>query len=249
MGTEQRLAIREDFLAGADIQRGRPDANGAITLRPVPRAELQVAVDELRERWAQRYVTEHHRQLGFAKVRGPYGQGPDFEVYYKKKWHWAEVETRWQNYIKHQHHLSPAFRETKYLILLNTVNPPAAARGKLPPEVVHIDPEHFRKWYPAASLAERIAERNSHRIDILAGEMQDHWVTICSDKDRDMAVCPDCDSCPYFGEGIGGEAGPHFQKLAAPFMARFALTETLEANLKKVREEDLQRFVEINPPI
>lgn len=198
----------------------------------------------------QRYVSEHYPRLGFSKISGPFDRGPDFHVLQQKRWQKAEVETRWQNYLAHGHQHSSAFGETKYLIILSPKDPPAEVRDQLPPEIVHIDLEHFLEWYEAASQVERIEQRNSTRIDVIAGEMQGHWVTICSDNERDMAACPDCDGCPYFGEGLmDGEAHLHFHKLAAHFMVQHAIADGLEANLTKLQEADLKRFVEMHPPV
>lgn len=53
--------------------------------------------------------------------------------------------------------------------------------------------------------------------------------TICSNADRDIATCPDCDNCAYFGDGISGEATPFFQELAARFIVAHELTARVEA--------------------
>jgi len=82
--------------------------------------------------------------------------------------------------------------------------PPARddiAKPTPPPQIIHIDIEHFLDWFEVASQSERIGERNSIRIDVIAGDMQDHWVTICRDTDRDMAACPDCDGLSLFRRG------------------------------------------------
>lgn len=38
------------------------------------------------------------------------------------------------------------------------------------------------------------------RVAIVAGEMQHYWTTLCSEQDREMATCPDCDSCALVRE-------------------------------------------------
>jgi hypothetical protein len=45
----------------------------------------------------------------------------------------------------------------------------------------------------------------SLRIGLVAGSMQKHWVGICRDRNRDIAICPNSDASAYFGEGIFGE--------------------------------------------
>lgn len=249
MNMQQRFEAWEQLLESwGDIRRKDLDEHGMVEIRPLPPPAARLATNSLEERWAQRYVAEYHQRLGFGKVRGPFDRGPDFQVLARRRWHWAEVETRWQNYLAHGHYFSSAFTNTRYLILLSPSHPPDDALENLPPQIVHIDIEEFLEWFEDASKSEMIGERNTTRIDVVAGEMQEHWVTICSDRDRDMAACPDCDGCPYFGEGIFGEAQPHFHKLAAYFMAQHAITDGLEANLAKLQEDELKRFVELTPP-
>jgi hypothetical protein len=196
--------------------------------------------DKLKEKWAQRYVTEHYERLGFAKVQGPFNRGPDFKVFRAKRWQWAEVETRWRNYLEHGHQRSSAFKNTEFLILLSPEHPRPDCRAELPPRIVHIDLNHFLEWFTAI-------QQNSIRRNAIAGEMQAHWVTICPDKERDMAVCPNCHECPYF-EAMFGEFEPHFYNLAAQFMVKYAIADSPEANLRKVRSDDLRLFTESQPP-
>jgi hypothetical protein len=83
--------------------------DGTVELRPqLPPAE-QLAADALQERWAQRYVQEEFARLGFTKVEGPFNRGPDYRVFHKRRWLWAEVETRWKNYLLHGH---PGFQHS-----------------------------------------------------------------------------------------------------------------------------------------
>jgi hypothetical protein len=187
--------------------------------------------------------------LGFSKVGGPYGRGPDFRVSRKRRWAFAEVEIRWRNYLQHGHHLNPEFDRVEYLILLFPDALPAEVVPKLPPQIIHIDREHFLTWFQAESEQEGRKHKNTARVEVLAGAMQEHWITICSDASRQMSTCPNCDDCPYFGEGIGGEASPFFHDLAARFIVTHAMTDTAEADLKKIKPAALRQFLNENSPL
>jgi hypothetical protein len=92
-----------------------------------------------------------------------------------------------------------------------------------------------------------LAKENAARVAVVAGAMQHHWTTICSDVDRDMATCPFCDNCAYFGNGEFGEATPFFRGLAAKFLISHA-SEDGRADLTKVKAAALEQFVIANPP-
>lgn len=208
------------------------------------------SVEKIEEKFAQQYVEEEYLRLGFTKVKGPFPKGPDFRVMMNRRWAWAEVETRWENYKKHGHHLNPSFSDVKYLILLSSDEPRWAKRkemelkGTLPLQIIHIDRSHFLDWFKV-KVSKLLAPLNM-QIDFVAGAMQDHWVTICSDKDREMASCPNCDNCAYFGEGMFSEANPFFRSLAARFINDHA-TDSNGADLRKIKGATLKRFVERNP--
>jgi hypothetical protein len=210
------------------------------------------SVEKIEEKFAQQYVEEEYVRLGFTKVKGPFRTGPDFQVLMKRRWAWAEVETRWENYNKHGHHLNPSFSEVKYLILLSPDEPRWERReelflmGMLPPQIIHIDRSHFLGWFKVR--VSKLQAPLNMQIDFVAGTMQDHWVTICSDSDREMAACPNCDSCAYFGEGTFNEANPFFRSLAARFIDKHA-TDSEGADLRKIRGAALKRFVEKNLPL
>jgi hypothetical protein len=210
------------------------------------------SVEKIEEKFAQQYVEEEYRRLGFTKVTGPFSKGPDFQVMMKRRWLWAEVETRWQNYKNHGHHLQKSFSNVVYLILLSPEEPRWEKRkelermGHLPPQIIHIDRSHFLDWFKVK--VSKLQAPINMQIDFVAGAMQDHWVTICSDKDREMAACPDCDNCAYFGEGMFNEANPFFRGLAARFIASHAI-DSRGADLRKIEGATLKRFVEGNPPL
>jgi hypothetical protein len=118
----------------------------------------------------------------------------------------------------------------------------------LPQRVIHIDREHFLSWYEQAAKPELLGKEFGARVAIVAGAMMQHWTTICSDVDRDMATCPDCDNCAYFGNGSFNEATPFYQDLAGRFLASTGLDEDGLADLRRVHGADLEALVEQNPP-
>jgi hypothetical protein len=248
MDTLDREFRAWESLIQSQALRPKWQPNGLLEIQPVGSAAEHLSADKLQEHWAQRYVKEEFKRLGFSKVDGPFNRGPDYRVTQKRRWAFAEVETRWKNYLRHGHHVNPAFDEVEYLILLSAETPDPKERRVLPPQIIHIDREHFLAWFEVASVPEAKGNRDTIRIALVAGAMQQHWTTICSDADRGMATCPDCDSCAYFGAGMFGEATPFFQELAARFIVAHALTDTVEADLTKIKPALLRRFVEQNPP-
>ena len=210
------------------------------------------SVEKIEEKFAQQYVEEEYQRLGFTKVKGPFTKGSDFRVMMKRRWAWAEVETRWENYKKHGHHLYPSFSDVEYLILLSPDEPRCEERkelgrtGTLPLQIIHIDRSHFLDWFKVK--VSKLQTPINMQIDFVAGAMQDHWVAICSDRDREMAACPNCDNCAYFGEGMFNEADPFFRGLAARFIASYAI-DSKGADLRKIKGATLKRFVEMNPPL
>jgi hypothetical protein len=244
--------LDEEFRVWETLMQRQPlsaqHEDGIVELRPEPSPAEQLNADALKERWAQRYLKEEFICLGFTKVDGPFNRGPDYRVLHKRRWLWAEVETRWKNYLRHGHHENPAFDGVEFLILLSAETPPPDALGHLPPRIVHINRQHFLGWYERAAAPELLGREFGARVAIVAGAMQQHWTTICSDIDRDMATCPACDSCAYFGDGGFGEATPFYQDMAAKFLISIGLTDTGRADLGKIKTAPLRRFVEKHPP-
>lgn len=221
--------------------------DGGSELRRNPSASEQLARHKLQECWAQQYVREEFRRLGFSKIDGPFSRGPDFRVLYKRRWVWVEVETRWQNYLTHAHNSNPVFTNVHFLILLSEEDPPVHALSTLPPEVIHINQKHFLAWYENASLPQARGQEFATRVAVVAPAMQEHWISLCSDVGRAMSICPDCDGCPYFGTGSFGESTPFFQDLAARFIIANGALSQDGFDLGDIKPVALQRFVEGNP--
>jgi hypothetical protein len=55
-----------------------------------------------------------------------------------------------------------------------------------------------------------------------------------------MACCPQCNSCPYFGQGTAGEATEVFEALAFQFLEERDTPEKL--NIGDISEEEIDTF-------
>jgi hypothetical protein len=153
------------------------------------------------EVWAQHYVLHKHNKLGITDITGPFGKGPDFHGVYKGKRVQIEVERTPEQYLAHGHHKDPAFRKVSVLIVLVGCVSPARDGGFLPKTILHIDCKDFARWaLPQMKKAEAVQLLNAIDESLRQEYMQKHFV-LCGEKEREMAACPECDLCPYFGEG------------------------------------------------
>jgi hypothetical protein len=211
------------LLLGAPVRQTEDDTR--ITLKPKRSARQRVSALDIPEFWVQEYLRRDPARFGFDQVEGPFSRGPDFRARIGRRSVWVEVETRYRCYVEHLHHLNPAFDDVEILVVLQGGDPSVKVARHLPRRILHVDPKHFAAWYRRASRKWNGARPSpSHWAaagEWIAGEFQRRWLGTCDDKDRDMAVCPDCDSCPYFGEGMG-EARRAFLTMAARWLALHA---------------------------
>ena len=184
----------------------------------------RVKTDKVKEYWVQQYVLHNFKHLGFSSITGPNDTGPDFTTKIKGKRVAIEVEVLCENYVAHGHPDDSSFDKVGILIVLESNNPPPALKRQLPKRIIHVDKDHFTEWYIAAAREyakqkekEAEPERNRVRLHVLTGEFKSRWVAVCGHKERDMALCPDCDSCPYYGEPHTATAD--FENLALTFLA------------------------------
>lgn len=239
MSPEQHFAAVEEFIR-TFVSRMKHKPDGVIELE-VKRSGLEwVDSEKLEERWTQDYVKSEFKHLGFTKIEGPFPRGPDFRVMQKNRWAWAEVETRWQRYFEHGHDGSPAFVNVKYLIILSDAIPPEEKRKMLPPNIIYINHDRFCPWFESASRK----KMDDFRIMAVANRMQEHFLTLCSDTERDGATCPHCNECCYFGEGLQQEATPLFGRVAAGFIALSAIDKNNEVDLRRIDAESVHRYLE-----
>lgn len=239
--------------------RARVNKDGLCEIKIVANGRSpaeRLARNSVHEVWIRKYILAHPKRLGFAKVDGPHKTGPDFRVQTRGKWYLAEAEIDWKRYMHHRHHKDPRFAEVRFLIVLSESKPSPREAAALPPEILPIDREHFGGWFAKASAAywreHQPGEKLTARVNLIAGAMQEHWLSLCPDSDRPMATCPECNSCPYFGDGTAGEALGFFQRLATDYAlahcARPGAERGDEIDLAKVREGELRRIVEAHGP-
>jgi hypothetical protein len=141
---------------------GQGEIDPAEVERLLPEEKLRRKQDEakpwfgIHEYWIQVYFREHALQLGFKVVSGPDWCGPDFEVIHNGKQTSLEVEHRWDDYLRHKHHLDVNFGGTGVLVVLSDHQPLPPLRRLVPGEIVHLDPEGFLSWHRSAG--KRFAE-------------------------------------------------------------------------------------------
>lgn len=210
---------------------------------PAERAET----DSVLEYWVQQYVRHNYQHIGFERIEGPFDVGPDFRAVPKggNAPVAVEVEVRCENYIKHGHHQQPRFADVAILIVLEQQKPPAKLHKLLPKQIIHIDKSHFTPWYEQAARAyaqemEQVdpVRRDEARLAIIAGDLHSRWVKVCPHRDRDMATCPDCELCPYFGNA-DRDANEVFAELALDFVAS---RKTEKLNLGTIAPSELDAF-------
>lgn len=250
---ERRLRVWESIIANHSI-RARVNDEGLFELETIVGGRSpaeRLARNDVYEVLVHKYIVAHHKRLGFTKIEGPRNVGPDFRVQHRGNWHLAEAEIDWKRYLHHKHHKSPAFATVRFLIVLSESMPSPRESAALP-KIVRIDRAHFGKCYANAcadyARKHQRGEKLTARVNLIAGAMQEHWVKICPDAGRQIATCPDCNSCPYFGDGNAGEAVGVFQRLAIDFAFAHCVRPNgapgNEIDLAKVREAELRRRVE-----
>jgi hypothetical protein len=204
------------------------------------------AASNFLESWVQRYVKENFERFGFERIKGPFDKGPDFQALPKGGDSFVdiEVEVLCRNYIKHGHPGSAAFSKVAILIVLEDQPPTADIRPLLPPTIIHIDRAHFVTWYERANPKYEYRRPGVQPglqmlacVNVIASEFLSRWVEICPHKERDMAICPHCDMCPYFGEP--GEAEETFTNMAINFAGGRG---SPDLNLAEVTRDELDAF-------
>jgi len=209
----------------------------------------RVQADAVLEYWVQQYVRSNSDRLGLKGLEGPFETGPDFRAMvrgYKGKVE-IEVEVRSENYLHHGHPDDARWNNVKVLIILQETEPDEAVRRKLPKKIIHIDKEHFTGWYREAAKEWALRKekqdplnRNLARLCLIAGRIHHNWLEVCPHKERDMATCPECDLCPYFGAGVTGDATSAFENYALEFLRQRDTPENLD--IGNIAEEEVNAF-------
>lgn len=173
---------------------------------------------DIREFWIREYVKDNYTKLGFSEIEGPFEVGPDFKGIYKSKKVTVEIERDCQSYILHKHHKDKRFEQVDILIVLNPSKPSKKIINKLPKTIIYINIDDFVEWWRPKAKDYAKIKRIQRHIDLIAHEFQKRFIRVCKDKNRDMSTCPECDLCPYFGEGIFYKAHLMFQRMASDFI-------------------------------
>ncbi len=198
---------------------------------------------DIREYWIQKYIKDNYAKLGFSKIEGPFKVGPDFKGIYKGKKVVVEAERDYQSYISHKHHEDKRFKEVSILIVLNPSKPPKGIKNKLPKTIIFINVDDFVEWWRPRVRDYAKTKRIQKLIELIVGEFQKRFVRDCGDKDRDMSACPECDLCPYFGEGTAYEASSMFQERVLKFISlyRYPITSD-DFELTDIDPSEIDKF-------
>lgn len=142
------------------------------------------------------YFAEHYSHYGFDSAIYN-GIGYDFTLSQDNKVIFAELESQWEHYISHRHHLDDRFKAVSLLILFNKDNPPSNIEG-IPPDILHIDHKHFfsivpkdviyylpKSNYKSTSMTIRIPQDIDDRITDLALKSlttKSAWIIKCLEQ-------------------------------------------------------------------
>lgn len=201
-----------DFPKNKDLKLSRDKESGGIIIAtdketPInskPNAFERAETGDIKEYWIQQYFLEFHADYGFKEIDGPFDIGPDFQT---KNGIGIEVERKWDFYLKHKHHESKNFSKVEYLAVLSPEKPKPDKLQYLPREIIYLDIDKFVPWFRIKckefmenKSVEIEKEQLSLRIELFANEFTKRYIEICPDKSREMATCPNCQTCAYESE-------------------------------------------------
>src|SRR5262249_32468563 len=101
----------------------------------------------LSEFWLQVFVRENGGGLGLTRLSGPRQVGPDFTGTYAGRDGGIEVEWRWDDYLRHRHHLSRKYRDTIALVVMCADSPLIPLRPLLPRHIIYAPSKKFWAWH------------------------------------------------------------------------------------------------------
>jgi hypothetical protein len=136
---------------------------------------------KLYEYWIQIYVREHADQLGMQVVEPLRPSGPDFRVVYRRRRTDVEVERRWDDYLRHKHHLDNKYRGVGILVVVSGDPPIPPLRHLLPLEIVYLPEEEYLVWYHANG------ERFKKEVqELLDGQHTSHRLATLKPEERNL---------------------------------------------------------------
>jgi hypothetical protein len=100
----------------------------------------------LSEFWIQIYLREHAAGLGIRVIEGLRPSGPDFRVEYRGRQTDVEVEHRWDDYLRHKHHLDWKYRSVGVVAVVSTDEPMPILRPLLPASILYLPKDDFVRW-------------------------------------------------------------------------------------------------------
>ena len=174
---------------------------------------------DIKEYWIRLYLAEHPEAIGLARIQGPFDSGPDF-VGYTNDGGRVEIEVErdaW-NYLEHKHHLDERRANVEWLVVLNPGEPSLEIADNLPQEIKYLDIEPFSEWFTEAAREYAVKKTLGRKLAIVGEESHRRWLDVCQDRDRDMAACPECEICAYFGDCAGNET---WEGLEFSFLKRY----------------------------
>ncbi len=96
----------------------------------------------MHEKWLQKYIKEHYRQIGFNQLYGPFTYGADFKGIYAEKPVKVEAEWEYADYISHKH--STRFAD---ILVVATLDPvPEHLKSRLPSTIINLNREQVMEW-------------------------------------------------------------------------------------------------------
>lgn len=136
-----------------DASGGKIDPADIEPLLPEERRLRKAAESQewfkLSEFWIQLYLLENAARYGFGELRGPRQSGPDFVVDDGNMWPQiaVEVERRWDDWLRHRHHVDDKYQKTKYLAVLSGDKPIELLLPLLPAKIVYLTLKLFLTWH------------------------------------------------------------------------------------------------------
>lgn len=196
----------------------------------------------IREYWIQMYFKEnYHKYEAFSEIEGPFGNGPDFRGKYKGVDTYIEIERNCSNYIQHKHHLDERFNKVTVLVVLSKYDNDGLIEA-LPKHVEYLNIADFVGWFKPQAREYAIQKQYEHYVERIGDFFRKIYIQDCSDKERDMAVCPHCELCPYFREGEG-EGWTAFNVMALGFMTFKGIGRlNIDQGIEELEPDELYEF-------